>query len=1154
VQVDDFIERWSRSGGSERSNFQTFANELCEALHLPKPDPATAATRANSYCFEHPVTFIHTGTQSSGFIDLYRAGHFVMEAKQGTGTTAPGDDAQPALLPDLPSPTRKGHGTRGTRRWDDTMLRARAQADGYARAVSRTDGWPPFLLIVDVGHVIEVYADFSGQGQGYTQFPDGNRYRITMDDLRNDKIRERLRLIWTDPQALDPSKVAAQVTREVADHLAALGRSFEGQGHEPEAVARFLMRCLFTMFAEDVDLIPQYSFSDLLKRLRGHPEHAAPALKSLWETMNTGGFSATLTTDLKRFNGGLFKEADALPLSQVQLSLLIEAASRDWREVEPAIFGTLLERALDKRQRHKLGAHYTPRAYVERLVVPTIMDPLRSDWRDVQAAAVALAAQEREDEARDTVRAFHARLCDIRVLDPACGSGNFLYVALELMKRLEGEVTALLSDLGEDQGALSLAGHTVDPHQFLGIELNPWAAAVAELVLWIGYLQWHFRTYGQASPAEPVLRDFRNIENRDAVLTYQGTKPRLDDTGAPVTRWDGIGTITHPVTGEQVPDPDARVTVLDYTKPAPATWPQADFIIGNPPFIGASRMRDALGDGYTEALRAAYPRIPQSADFVMYWWDKAALAARGWKPGTDKTRAKGTRRFGLITTNSLRQTFNRKVLEPHLSDPKTPLSLTYAIPDHPWVDAGDGAAVRIAMTVAEAGRTPGRLLSVTHEAKGEAEAEGRPVTFQIEKGKIFANLRIGADVAGAVPLRANEGLASRGVALHGAGFIVTPNEARALGLGTVPGLENHILEYRNGRDLTASPRRVMVIDCYPMLQTELLQKYPSVYQYLFDNVRPERDQNREPFRRNNWHWFGRTHETYRGFVKDILRFIVTVETSKHRFFQFLPRTTRADNMLIAIGIDDATTLAVLSSRLHETWALKAGGTLEDRPRYNKSLCFDPFPFPDPTEAQKAKLRALGEQLDAHRKAQQAAHPKLTLTAMYNVLEKLRAGQRIEGKDKDTYDQGLIGILRDLHDQIDTAVADAYSWPANLSDDDILHRLVDLNRERAAEEARGLIRWLRPDYQNPAGRAAMAKGEQGALDIGPKDTATKAPWPKTLPEQIAAVRGALTDLGTATPEQVARQFQRGQARSVQPLLESLTALGQARLIEGGRFAT
>ena len=206
-----------------------------------------------------------------------------------------------------------------------------------------------------------------------------------------------------------------------------------------------------------------------------------------------------------------------------------------------------------------------------------------------------------------------------------------------------------------------------------------------------------------------------------------------------------------------------------------------------------------------------------------------------------------------------------------------------------------------------------------------------------------------------------------------------------------------------------------------------------------------------------------------------------------------------------------------------------------------------------TGAQKTCLRHLGEQLDAHRKAQQKAHPKLTLTAMYNVLEKLRAGERIEGKDREIYDQGLVGILRDLHDQIDTAVAEAYGWPATLTDDEILHRLVDLNRIRAAEEARGHIRWLRPEYQNPAGRAAVATGEQTAMDIGPAETGTKTPWTKSLPDQIAAVRAALTDLGTATPEQVARQFHRARAGSVQPLLESLTALGQARNVEGGRFA-
>jgi hypothetical protein len=1153
LNIDDFITRWQQSGGSERANFQTFANELCDVLGVPRPTPASETAIGNAYHFEHPVTFIHTGSQSRGFVDLYRAGHFVMEAKQGVSGDQPESDPQAALLADLPKATRKGHGTRGTRGWDDTMMRARNQADGYARAVSRTDGWPPLLMVVDVGHVIEVYADFSGQGQGYTQYPDGNRYRIFLDDLREPKVLDRLRTIWTDPHALDPSKITAQVTREVADRLAALGKSFEGQGHAPEAVANFLMRCLFTMFAEDVELIPKESFSDLLKRLRGHPEHAAPALADLWQVMDAGGFSGVLMTDLKRFNGGLFKDASALPLSELQLSLLIDAAAKDWREVEPAIFGTLLERALDKKQRHKLGAHYTPRAYVERLVVPTIMEPLRADWRNVQAAALTLANQGKLEQARETVHAFHTQLCEIRVLDPACGSGNFLYVALELMKRLEGEVTALLAELGEEQAALSLAGLTVDPHQFLGLELNPWASAVAELVLWIGYLQWHFRTHGKASPSEPVLRDFRNIENRDAVLTFEGTKARLDDAGQPVTRWDGETTIMHPVTGEQVPDPAARVAVLDYIKPRPAEWPNADFIIGNPPFIGNKRMRDALGDGYAEALRAAYPKIPQSADFVMYWWDKAALAARGWKPATEKARAKGTRRFGLITTNSLRQTFNRKVLEPHLADTKTPLSLTFAIPDHPWVDSGDGAAVRIAMTVAEKGKAAGRLLTIAEEVKGENEADGRAVRFETQIGKIFANLRTGADIAGASALAANSGLAHQGVIPVGEGFRISAEQAKHYFSEAV---EARVLRpYINGKQFIDAAQPDYIIDFLGLSILEVQDKYPGLYQVILDKVKPQRDNVNRKGHRETWWIFGEPRKTMRPALDTLGRYIATCRTAKQRVFAFLGSDILPDTKLIAIGLGDGWHLSMLSSRFHVAWSIASGGWLGvgNDASYNHAQCFKPFPFPDATEAQKVHLCDLGEKLDAHRKARQTAHPELSLTAMYNLLEKLRAGERIEGKDREIYDQGLVGILRDLHDQIDAAVADAYGWPADLSDGEILHRLVDLNRERAAEEARGKVRWLRPEYQNPQGREAAAKGEQGALDIGPKDTAAKAPWPKSLPEQIAAVQAALADLGEATPEQVARQFQRGRSGTVQPLLESLSALGHARPIEGGRFA-
>lgn len=228
----DFIERWKGSGGSERANFQTFARDLTQLLGVEEPKVATSDNQNDDYRFERPVTFIHTGTQTRGFIDLYRRGCFVLEAKQGTEGTKQDPNQLSMLVDDGEKITRQGHGVRGTRKWDDTMLKARNQADSYARAVARDDGWPPFLLIVDIGHVIEVYADFSGQGQGYTQYPDKNRYRIWLDDLQHEEVRDRLKTIWENPQSLNPALVSAKVTREIADHLAQLGVSLRTQGHQ----------------------------------------------------------------------------------------------------------------------------------------------------------------------------------------------------------------------------------------------------------------------------------------------------------------------------------------------------------------------------------------------------------------------------------------------------------------------------------------------------------------------------------------------------------------------------------------------------------------------------------------------------------------------------------------------------------------------------------------------------------------------------------------------------------------------------------------------------------------------------------------------------------------------------------------------------------
>jgi SAM-dependent methyltransferase len=603
--AEAFVARWSGVSASELSTAQSFVRELCELLGLPVPHP----TADLDYMFERPVTFVHgDGSTSAGRIDCYRRGAFVLEAKK----------------------LKPGANSKG---FDDALLRARAQAEGYARALPASEGRPPFLLVVDVGNVIEVYAEFSRSGATYTPFPDPRNHRIALADLVRSEVLDTLRSIWTEPDSLNPALASARVTREVSARLAELARSLEASGHRADHVGAFLTRCLFSMFAEDVELLPKGSFLALLQQNAKDPKALQHMLRALWSDMDNGGFSTALVHQVLRFNGKLFKEpaADgyALLLDPDQIALLVDAARSNWREVEPAIFGTLLERALSPNERHALGAHYTPRAYVERLVLPTIIEPLRADWADAQAAAVVLANDGKLEEARAEVRRFHHALCTVRVLDPACGSGNFLYVTLEHLKRLEGEVLNQLDALGTDtdatrQDKLGLEGETVTLQQLRGIEINARAAALAELVLWIGFLQWHIRTRGNKAVAEPVVHDYGNIECRDAVLAWDDLEPAYDENGHLLTRWDGKTFKTHPTTGRPVPDDNALVPQWRYIRPRKATWPQSDFIVGNPPFIGAAPMREALGDGYVETLRAVWKDVPESADFVMYWWRQAA--------------------------------------------------------------------------------------------------------------------------------------------------------------------------------------------------------------------------------------------------------------------------------------------------------------------------------------------------------------------------------------------------------------------------------------------------------------------------------------------------------------------------------------------------
>lgn len=510
---------------------------------------------------------------------------------------------------------------------------------------------------------------------------------------------------------------------------------------------------------------------------------------------------------------------------------------------------------------------------------------------------------------------------------------------------------------------------------------------------------------------------------------------------------------------------------------------------------------------------------------------------------------------------------SRRVTAKHL-DAKKGIAIAYAIPNHPWVDEKDGAAVRIAMTVGVPATTQsGGLLRKVSDESGAPDT----IVFTEETGRIGPDLRVGADVTKAVALKANARIASRGVQLMGSGFIVTPEQAERLDLPSLDiargdnevkprirsGIGNEpqvIFDYRNGKNLMARPRGVMVIDTYGLSETELRERHPAVWQHIHDDVKPHRDTNNRATYRDNWWLFGEQRNEIRKALRGCERYIATVETAKHRVFQFLPITTVPDNMIVAIASADAFDLGVLSSRSHLAWVSAMGGTLEDRPRYTKSQCFDPFPFPtDVPEALAKTIRSEAEALDALRKRVLADHDDLTLTKLYNVLEALRSGRVLTGIERDIHDRGLVTLISRHHDAIDAAVAQAYGWPADLPEEEILTRLVALNRERAAEETRGLIRYLRPEFQDPGYQAPINE----TLDLG--ETVAPLPdniiaWPKDLPAQIGAVQSILSSSPEPLAAQdIARAFKGKRAATVRPVLDALTGVGLARRTGEGKYA-
>jgi hypothetical protein len=914
----------------------------------------------------------------------------------------------------------------------------------YAGILSRRGDKVPFLIVCDVGVGLYVWDSFSGDYGRYA-----SRRSIAIEDLARPDVQEYLRAIWTEPESLNPNAVTAAVTREIASGLGELKQKLASTEHDAKRVALFLMRVVFTFFAEDIGLLPSGLFSAGLALWERKPDQFQKGLTRFWETMNEGGQYGH--DALKKFNGGLFKDVEALPLTWTQIRWMRGIADKSWKDIDPSIFGALLEGALDPTERKRHGVHYTPRAHIQRLIDNTFGRDLWAEWEKLHGEAQDALDRGHADGAKGqkikaALMAFRKKLGEIKILDPACGSGNFLYVAFDTLKRIEEEVMATLELFGETKLKIQAGPDAVTPKNLMGIELDDWAASIAELVIWIAYVQWYFRLYPQALSylpiPEPVLQNYDGIKRADAVLAWAGIR----ETGR--TRWGGR-TMVSGITGKAVPDPADQVAIVEYVDPTPAEWPRADYIVGNPPFLGKLKQREMLGDGYTEALRSAYPGVPDMVDVVMYWWHKAALEVRSGR----------AERFGLITTNTITQVLHRGLVNGHLqpAEAPEPLKLLWAIADHPW--GGTTAKVRIAMTVGGLEGSP-KIAWVTDEGGGNTPEERADTVVLAEKGveTIHADLRTGVDVDTVVGLKSNAGLCSLGILLAGGGLRVNKEKWIEWGRPDV------VHPYMSGRDLVDQPRGLYAIDLLGMEEGDVKRRHPQIWQHLYDTVKPERDQNNRQKYKTNWWLFGESRVPFRPALEGLPRFIATPETPKHRVFAFIDAGVVPDHSLIVIASDDAYILGVLSSNIHKTWISARCGHLGKGERYNKSICFDPFPFPDADEDQKTEIRALGEALDAHVKAAQARGA--TITEIYNLAEALRTDPKakLSAAQRLTHERAATTVLLELHEKLDAAVTKAYGWPGDISDEEILARLTALNAERAAEEAAGKIRWLRSGYQ------------------------------------------------------------------------------------------
>ncbi len=915
-----FVTKWKKNALKESAGAKEHFLDLCHLIG--HATPAEMDPRGEFFTFEAYATKSSGG---EGFADVWYRDHFAWEYK--------GKHAN--------------------------LQKAYDQLLQYRESL----GNPPILVVCDLD-TIKIHTNFTNSLK--------REETISLDDLLKPEKLDLLRKVFIDPEALRSKQTAENVTEQAAAQFSRLADLMRKDGHPAPVIAHFLIRLLFCLFAEDAGLFDNPLFTRLVHTFRNHPQTFAAQLSQLFQAMSTGGaFGFEL---IKHFDGRLFDDAQVLELNSDGMEILYQVSRLDWSSIEPTIFGTLFERSLDPSKRSQLGAHYTSRDDILLIIEPVLMAPLRREWEAIQVQAAEIIQQRDEEDKSNRrthhnklttlLRGFADRIAAVKILDPACGSGNFLYLALRRLLDLEKEVVTFAA-----RNEIGAFFPSVIPAQLLGIEINEYAHQLAQVSVQIGYIQW-LRDNGFGIPSEPILKPLDGIRHMDAILAY-----------------DAEG------------------------KPCEPEWPEADVIIGNPPFLGDKKMRSELGDKYVSDLRNLYIDVPGGADLVTYWFELA-------RKGIEKKR---NQRAGLISTNSIRTGSNRKVLDRI----KTSGDIFMAWDDRSWVL--DGAAVRVSIVGFDSGKETKKSLN------------GNQVNT------INSDLTSRVDVTSAKSLLENADICFLGMMKAGPFDI---DAAIAKQFMTAPinpnGRRNSdvIKRRMGGQDVTGRARDAWVIDFGADTSIHQASFYELPFEYVKLNVKPIRDLNNRKRTRERWWLFGETRPGLRNAISNLHRCIVTPEVAKYRLFSWMDTDIVPDHKLHVIARSDDYFFGVLHSRAHEVWSLAQCSWMGvgNDPSYSSSRTFETFPFPWPPGKEN--------QSDPH--VQAIAEAARELVQMRdNWLNPKEISVEELSKRTLTNLYNLRPTWLDLaHRKLDQAVFAAYGWPEDLSDEEILARLLALNLERA----------------------------------------------------------------------------------------------------------